>query len=129
MPAKPRGATPTTVNSVPFDANGAAEERGRQSGLAPGGVRRDRDAAARPGPLFLGRERAARGQRHAERREVVGRDERRERLLRVASPSPIADDRERVRHQAFEDAGPVAQVEVGGIGEVAVAIGLDRDRG
>ena len=66
---------------------------------------------------------AARGQRHAQRREIVRRDDRAECAARGVAFAD-ADERERVRHQAVEDVVAVAEIGVGGVREAAIHVGL-----
>ena len=110
-----RHADDSEVGAV--DADDAAEKRGIEVAPLPDRVRRDCDRRAGAGALLGGGEGSAGGERHAERFEVVRRDDGRKRLAGEVAVAD-ADRREAVRHQAVEDAAPIAQVDVGGIREV-----------
>ena len=105
-------------------ADGAADECRRETGVAPDPERRDRDRHPRPGPLLVERERTTGRERDAERGEVVRRHDRGKHLPGGVAVAD-ADRGEGVRHQALEHVGAVAQIDVGGIREVAVAVDLD----
>ena len=84
---------------APVRADRAADEAGRQVVAPPHRVRRDRHRRARARTLLVHGERAAGGEPHAERLEVVRRHDRRECLRRRVALAN-ADGRERVRQSA-----------------------------
>ena len=112
VPVNFGGATPTTVKSIALILTVLPRSIGA---LVPD----DGDRNARRGTLFLEREGAAGGQRHAERVEVVRRHDLDERLPRRVAVGH-ADHREGMRRQRVEHVVAVADVDVVGVGEAAV---------
>ncbi len=99
------------------DRRRAADEAGREAGVAPALVADDHDRDVRARPFFLRGERTSGGQRHGQRREVVRRHQSRANARRVEVAGRHAHERERVGHQAVEDGVPVADVGVVRVGE------------
>ena len=115
------------------DPHRAADEARIELLAPPHRIRRDRDLRARTGPFLVSRKGPAGREADPERLEVVRRHDRRECLARelaVADP----DGGEAVCEEALKHAAAVAQVQIGGIGEIvevrrfdAIAI-EDRDQ-
>ena len=100
-----------------------ADERRVEAGAAPVLVGGDRDPGRRRGALLLGREASSAVHRDSERLEVVGGDDRDERLAGHARLLRHAGHRHVDRREVLEHPAPVPKVHVVGVRDAPVGAG------